>query len=56
MSYLEIMRSLSLPPSRSGDTLGGIGSAIALKPGAFKASSDGSFSGMSLIHVLFMVV
>ncbi|GJE92346.1 phytase-like domain-containing protein [Phanerochaete sordida] len=29
----------------TGDTLGGIGSAIALKPGTFHANKDGSFSG-----------
>lgn len=31
--------------------MGGIGSAIALKPGAFKSNKDGSFSGLSPVHV-----
>lgn len=29
----------------SGDTLGGIGSAIAIKPGSFKQNGDGTFGG-----------
>lgn len=31
--------------STTGDTLGGIGSAIALRPGSFTKTSNGTFTG-----------
>jgi len=34
----------------TGDTLGGIGSAIALKPGSWKPGKDGQFSGTLYVH------
>jgi len=34
----------------TGDTLGGIGSAIALKPGSWKQGKDGQFSGTLYVH------
>jgi len=34
----------------TGDTLGGIGSAIALKPGSWKRGKDGQFSGTLYVH------
>ncbi|KAI0777991.1 esterase-like activity of phytase-domain-containing protein [Irpex lacteus] len=34
----------------TGDTLGGIGSAIALKRGSFKAARDGSFTGTLVVQ------
>jgi len=34
----------------TGDTLGGIGSAIALKQGSWKRGKDGQFSGTLYVH------
>lgn len=34
----------------TGDTLGGIGSAIALKPNTWKAEKNGKFSGTLYVH------
>jgi hypothetical protein len=34
----------------TGDTIGGIGSAIALKPGSFNAKSDGTFTGTLVVQ------
>jgi hypothetical protein len=34
----------------TGDTLGGLGSAMAIKYGSWKQSDDGSFSGTLVMH------
>ena len=34
----------------TGDTIGGIGSAIAIKPGTWSPQSDGSFKGSLIVH------
>lgn len=42
---MRVERTASL-----GDTIGGIGSAIAIKRGTFSASSDGSFTGTLVVQ------
>ena len=34
----------------TGDTIGGIGSAIAIKRGTWTARSDGTFTGTLVVH------
>ncbi|KAF9038061.1 esterase-like activity of phytase-domain-containing protein [Panaeolus papilionaceus] len=34
----------------TGDTIGGIGSAIAFKPGTWTSNADGTFSGILVVH------
>jgi hypothetical protein len=34
----------------TGDTLGGIGSAIAIQPGSFKALGNGSYTGTFIVQ------
>jgi hypothetical protein len=34
----------------TGDTIGGIGSAIAIKQGTWKVNSDGTFAGTFVVH------
>ena len=42
--------SFVLPTTWLGDTLGGIGSAIALKRGTYRKYRDGSFAGTLVVQ------
>ena len=53
-SFLQGLVAFGLIPSNfkesTGDTLGGIGSAVAIKPASWKSNSDGSYSGTFVAH------